>query len=223
MAHLGKRPTEMKKLVQQIQSVPEELHQMILEFTFSCSRSSSNSADAPPAKILHEQHLRGVKVDERYKPPVWLRIGPKGREPFARSYYSNTVFHVKARFLVRWLRSLPPHHANFLTEVRIYRLFDGLDSGDLAMDRLKRRMRSLNRKQNDKAGSAFEFVREKISKGTTVDLGKGVIYTRMMTMDGTRWLWWNGSMPEPADGADEDTRSELCMLSTKYALEGYKQ
>lgn len=72
MAPLDKGPTDMK-LVEQIRSVPEELREMILAFTFSANRSSSNSPDAPPAKILHEQHLRGVKIDEKYKPHALLR------------------------------------------------------------------------------------------------------------------------------------------------------
>lgn len=107
--------------------------------------------------------------------------------------------------------------------MRIYRLFDGLDSGELAMDRLQRRMRSLNRKQYDYAGSSFKFLQQNISQCTTMDLGKGVIYMRMVTMDGTRWLWWNGGMPGPLDAADADTMGKLSMLSTKYASEGHKK
>lgn len=222
--HSGNRPVDMTRLVAQIQSgLPPELSEMILEFTLASSRSSSNLCDAPPAKILAEQHLRGVKVDARYRPPAFLRLSRKYRELFARSYYTNTVFHVKKKLLVKWLRSLPPHHANLLTEVRFYHIKDGLDSGDLAMDRLHLKTRSLNRRRNDYAVRDFAGLQQDISKSTTVDLGKGVIYMRIITMDGLHWLWWNGGMPTSTDGADADTTRVLCKLSTKYSLTRFQQ
>lgn len=130
----------MKRLAEQIQSLlPPELYEMIFEFTFSANHSSSNSPGAPPAKILHEQHFRGVKIDKKYKPPALLRVSSKGRALFARSYYSNTVFHVKRGNLIKWLRSLPPQHANFLAEVRVYLSTDGFGTRATETSRLSRR------------------------------------------------------------------------------------
>ena len=64
------------------------------------------------------------KIDKTYKPPSLLAVDRASRKLFAKSYYggSGASFawnsELKAKeVLIRWLRSLTPHHRRLLTEV----------------------------------------------------------------------------------------------------------
>lgn len=124
------RPT----LGSRIQGLPQELQDMVLEFTLLVAVPREHELILGPKtnSSLSPLKLVGVKshtptsvvfVDpHNYKPPLCLQLSRKTREKFAKQYYSSTTFYVRdnQKFLgicSRWLRSLTRQHRDWITEI----------------------------------------------------------------------------------------------------------
>ena len=92
----------MASLVEQVQSLPPELFNKVLDDTFQLEPSS-------------------VEIDESYQPPCLLQVDKKSRKAFATSFYGGGVtFEFNSRAcLVKWLRSLPKAHIAILRKMKV--------------------------------------------------------------------------------------------------------
>lgn len=172
---LFKISIDMKRLTAQVQTVPQEIYDLIFEYTFLADRTSSNAINAPPKSRLPDNGKEGVTIDANYKPPALLHIS-QGRPLFAASYYSNTCFHVTSRdTLIKWLRSLPLEHAKLLTEVRYHIQIE--DTFDGSWQR--------------KVGIELILAQHQMGDEIGIPHDKGIIYARMHESWSDQWWWHN--------------------------------
>ena len=83
--------------MEQIQSLPQELQNIVLEHYFSLGNAKS------------------VPVDGSYKPPIQLQINRATRQAFAREYYSGSTFTFNERSVIfLWLKSLTAEHHDYI-------------------------------------------------------------------------------------------------------------
>ena len=95
----------MPDLDDQIQALPQELQDIILDFVVTTSRV--------------------VQIDMFYKPPVGLHLSKFLREKTAKSFYGKQQAFASgadtdnyARLLGKWLDSLPAEHGLMIEEIR---------------------------------------------------------------------------------------------------------
>ncbi|KAF7191728.1 hypothetical protein HII31_06773 [Pseudocercospora fuligena] len=103
-----------------IKTVPQELKDVILEFTLLASLKPS------------DQNV--VSITRHYKPPWQISINHVTREPICQAFYGLSIFRVNAtRFpqpwlrhesheiATKWLSSLAPEYCSMIMELRIDR------------------------------------------------------------------------------------------------------
>ncbi|KAI5362623.1 hypothetical protein Slin14017_G063040 [Septoria linicola] len=109
----------MAELETRIESLAQELQDLILDFTLIGGIESARSGDA-----VHVE--RGT-----YKPPWQLSVNRRSRKEVSASYYSSNIFQLPDAFeemqlviqmtIISWLKALSGEHQASLREIRIGR------------------------------------------------------------------------------------------------------
>ncbi|KAK4618206.1 hypothetical protein CLAFUW4_12074 [Fulvia fulva] len=119
--------TPMDELRGRIQGLPQELYDMIRDFTLTLDTSENGN----------------ITINRDYKPPVQLQIDSATRNKIAQEYYANTTFtffklHDGEALCIKWLDSLSPEARTSLREVRLeapqpkrLSVYDGQPEGQL--------------------------------------------------------------------------------------------
>lgn len=187
---------DMVAIARRLQLVPQEIYDLIFEYTFTVDRTATNSPGAQPAVNL-PYRSSGVRIDLQHQPPEQLRI-PMARDIFARSYYSSTAFTFSSRLLlVAWLRSLQPEHLAYLTEARYDYNSEPTRDPDAEGDRWDNKSASLE---------LADIWEELWTKGI-VNAETNFIYIRAWDFERRCWDYWNG-MPDPDEEQEEDDESD---------------
>jgi hypothetical protein len=99
--------TSAGELNRRIQSLPQELFDMIYDFTFTAVAT-----------------VPRITIDEHYRPPALLRVDPIPRRAFAKVCYGLNELHpdfddiLDDKVMKAWLRSIPKEHRVYVRKIR---------------------------------------------------------------------------------------------------------
>lgn len=198
---MSAKPDSFERLQTKLHALPQELQDIILQYTCTVTPSARNSAHVPPLVDIPDS-TTGVHVDKHYRPPAQLSI-PRVRELYAKSYYSTTVFNFTSRaHLVKWVLALPPAHRAYLTELRYEA--PGWQESERSIDWNATVWAELTDIEEDFLVNGVLLRR----------MGREVIYMRAWDFEQHCWTWWNGAGEEEPpshegdEGGDEGSRGE---------------
>ncbi|KJX92527.1 hypothetical protein TI39_contig5842g00023 [Zymoseptoria brevis] len=107
------KPTVAEEIddpTEHIQALPQELQDMVFDWTMRATIDTPDSA-----------HGKVVTIDADYKPPLALQINRKQRDISASEYYANTVFFIKGNDMhkcVNWLVTLASQHVRAINTIK---------------------------------------------------------------------------------------------------------
>lgn len=91
---------------QRINSLPQELYDMIFDYTFA--------ADVSKPVIIKKSRFQ-----KSYNPPACLQVSRATRDTFAWTYYTNSVFQSRSKEdLCDWIKSLQTSHQRMIMSLR---------------------------------------------------------------------------------------------------------
>lgn len=94
----------MNNLAQHVQALPQEINDMIFDFTLTGSLSKE------------------YRIDRDYRPPSFLQLNHAIRRKFARMYYSDGSTFTVNRYIANfWLGSLSATHRRMLFSAKIHK------------------------------------------------------------------------------------------------------